>query len=147
MRVVTALLVYILAFGALTVQSFPAKSQENKSPFEKIISNANRLTAAGCPAGESACGSSCCLMMQKCCGGEECCSTGEDCCGFSTCCYRTETCCGDVTCCSGTCCGSKCCSSSESCCGGSCCSGTCNGTQCIVKDKHPRLGQVPDKVI
>ena len=121
---VVAVLVYIIAFGALSVQSFPTAHHKNESPFEQAVLKAKHLRVDGqCQPGETACGSNCCLMTQSCCGGNNCCLSNEECCGFDTCCYRTQTCCGDVN----------------------CCSGTCNGTHCIEKEKHPWLaqGQIP----
>ena len=106
MRIVVSILLHILAFGALSVQSSPTR-HVNLSPFEKVILEATRSKhLSECPPGETSCGSDCCLSGQTCCISQ-CCLAGQTCCD-STCCYSDQNCCGGITCCSGTCSGSKC---------------------------------------
>ena len=140
MRIVVSILLHILAFGALSVQSSPTR-HVNLSPFEKVILEATRSKyLSDCPPGETYCGSGCCLAGQYCCGGSLCC-TGS-CCG-SNCCLSGQTCCISQCCLAGeTCCGSTCCYSDQNCCGGNtCCSGTCSGSECKSKkeDKRPTM--------
>lgn len=77
-----------------------------------------------CSAGQTACGTTCCVSGETCCGGTTCCPSGSTCQNGSC---TTSTCPPGTTACSATCCGSG-----QTCMNGSCIpTTTCAPNSCL----------------